>query len=76
MVSLACKQDGYLGHESVRGGDGFGITVSYWRDERSIQTWKSNAHHKIAQKLGNERWYDALCVRIAKVEQSYGGPNS
>jgi hypothetical protein len=29
MVQLACQQHGLLGIESVRGDDGFGITVSY-----------------------------------------------
>jgi len=40
---------GYLGVESVRGDDGFGITVSYWSTEEAIRncsktpnTWKLN----------------------------------
>ena len=32
MVELAQAQPGFLGVESVRGDDGIGITVSYWRD--------------------------------------------
>ncbi len=30
MVELAAQQPGFLGAESTRGADGFGITVSYW----------------------------------------------
>ena len=30
MVRLAALQPGYLGVESARGADGFGITNSYW----------------------------------------------
>jgi hypothetical protein len=33
MVELAAEQPGYLGIETCRGEDGFGITVSYWQDE-------------------------------------------
>lgn len=29
MVELAAQQPGFIGVESVRGSDGFGITVSY-----------------------------------------------
>ena len=36
MVELAAQQPGYLGVETVRGADGFGITVSYWASEAAI----------------------------------------
>ena len=42
MVRLAELQPGYLGHESARGADGFGITNSYWTDEAAIRAWKAH----------------------------------
>jgi hypothetical protein len=36
MVELAKTMPGFLGIESARGADGFGITVSYWKDEAAI----------------------------------------
>lgn len=45
MVELAKLQPGYLGVESARGADGFGITVSYWKDEASIHTQRLRHHH-------------------------------
>lgn len=74
MERLAATQDGYLGHESARGADGLGITVSYWRDEASIASWKSQSRHRLAQKLGHERWYEVFSVRVARVERAYAGP--
>ena len=71
MARLSEKQPGYLGIESVRGEDGLGITVSYWRDEASIKAWKALAEHLIAQKSGRERWYQWYNLRIAKVERGY-----
>lgn len=41
MVQLAAEQPGFLGVESARGTDGFGITNSYWKDEASIVAWKA-----------------------------------
>ena len=32
IEDLATRQPGYLGIESTRGADGFGITVSYWAE--------------------------------------------
>jgi heme-degrading monooxygenase HmoA len=72
MVELAQQQDGYLGVESTRDADGFGITVSYWRDEAAIIKWKANAEHLIAQQYGHERWYEHFELRVAKVERAYG----
>jgi heme-degrading monooxygenase HmoA len=74
MVELGSRYPGFLGLESARGADGFGITVSYWRDEASITAWKRDAEHQRAQRGGHERWYDAFQVKVAKVERAYGGP--
>ena len=74
MGQMAAEQDGYLGVESTRDADGFGITVSYWRDEAAVLGWKANAKHLLAQKLGRDRWYDHYELRVAKVERAYSGP--
>ena len=36
MEELARAQPGYLGHDSVRGADGIGITVSYWSSQEAV----------------------------------------
>lgn len=71
MVELAAQQAGFLGAESARDGDGFGITVSYWTDEASILAWKRHSEHRIAQETGQQRWYEHYETRVAKVERSY-----
>lgn len=71
MVELAAQQPGYLGIESVRGVDGFGITVSYWESEHAIANWKAVAEHREAQEKGKSEWYAHYELRIAKVERAY-----
>ena len=71
MVDLAREQPGFLGIESVRGSDGVGITVSYWRDIESIRAWKNVAEHQAAQQLGREKWYRNFKLRICRVENEY-----
>ncbi len=74
MAALAARQPGYIGAESVRGADGRGITVSYWKDEDSIKAWKEQAEHLGAQTLGKQRWYGQYSLRVARVERAYTGP--
>ncbi|WNO11173.1 antibiotic biosynthesis monooxygenase [Teredinibacter sp. KSP-S5-2] len=70
MLELAAMQPGFLGVESAR--EELGLTVSYWSNLESIKRWKANLEHKVAQKLGYERWYSTFKVRVAKVEHDYG----
>lgn len=72
MVALAAGQAGFLGVESARGEDGFGITVSYWASEAAIAAWRAHAEHRIAQESGKANWYAHYEVRIARVERAYG----
>lgn len=76
MVELAAEQPGFLGIESARGSDGFGITVSYWDSEASIAAWKANAEHRVAQAEGHRRWYQGFDLRVAVVHRARTKPIS
>ena len=71
MVALAAEQPGFLGVESARGADAFGITNSYWSDLDSIRAWKAVVAHEAAQRLGRARWYELYHVRIGRIERAY-----
>ena len=72
MVELALQQPGYLGAESTRGADGFGITVSYWASLEAIAHWRADAEHRVAQETGKAQWYEHYELRVALVEKAYG----
>lgn len=71
MEALAATMPGYLGFESARNEDGFGIAVSYWESEEAILNWKRTVEHKEAQARGRADWYKDYQVRVAKVERAY-----
>lgn len=68
IVSIVSKQKGFLGAESVRGEDGFGMTISYWDSLDSINKWKNNGPHMDAKEMGKKMWYSKYMIRICKVE--------
>lgn len=40
MVDRVFAQPGFISAVSFRDADGHGVTISYWRDEESIRTWR------------------------------------
>ena len=72
MEHLAAAQPGYLGHDSARGGDGLGLTISYWLDETSARAWHDHPEHTAIREAGRDRWYRDFTVHIAQVSRSYG----
>ena len=71
MVTLAQDQKGFLGIESARDMDGFGITVSYWESQEDISQWKKNSEHRLAQEYGRSKWYQSFAIRVCKVTRDY-----
>lgn len=76
MLELADGYDGYLGIESARNSDGSSVAVSYWRDRESIRQWARDPEHLVAKEKGRTVWYDHYMIRIARVEEAYGRPES
>lgn len=74
MVELAARQPGFIGVETTRGTDGFGITVSYWSSLEAIAAWKTHGEHRVAQAAGRSKWYAHFELRIARVERAAAGP--
>ena len=72
----ALKHDGYIGGESLRDENGFGVAVLYWRDMESIAKWGRYEKHLRAKEQGKEKWYSGYKVRIGKVEREYGPAGS
>jgi glutathione S-transferase len=75
MVELAATQPGFLGVESARGADGFGITVSYWDSLEAIRRWKDVPSHVAVQAKGKQTFYERYEVRVCSVERGYKFPS-
>ena len=71
MSRLAAQQPGYLGVESYRNEAGKGITISYWKSEEDIRSWKAHWEHLRAQWMGKKQWYAYYRLQVCKVERAY-----
>ena len=71
MSELAAQQPGYLGADHARSADGFGITVSYWRDDASARAWHAHPDHAKIRECGREYLVSAYSLHVARVERGY-----
>lgn len=72
MEARAATMPGYLGIDSTRGGDGAGITISWWTDRTAAAAWRDDPDHQRIRERGRAVWYDWYRVIVAGVERSYG----
>jgi heme-degrading monooxygenase HmoA len=71
MGALAAQQPGYLGEDHARSADGFGITVSYWRDDASARAWRDHPEHADIRDQGRDKWYSEYSLHVARVKRGY-----
>ena len=48
------------------------LSLSFWRDEESIQQWRNVEMHRLAQKKGRTYVFKDYHLRIAEVVRDYG----
>ena len=48
------------------------LSLSFWKDEESIQQWRNVEMHRWAQSKGRESIFKDYLLRIAVVSRDYG----
>jgi len=47
------------------------LSLSFWEDEVSIETWRNMMEHRTAQKSGKDSLFESYRIRVAKVVRDY-----
>ncbi|MGB1247424.1 MAG: antibiotic biosynthesis monooxygenase family protein [Chitinophagales bacterium] len=71
LEEIAAELDGFIKQDATRQMDGFGIAISYWKDEESAKQFKKVPLHIEAQQRGRSEFYEWYDVKICKVEREY-----
>jgi len=71
LMKLIGEQPGFIGSESWRNEEGYGITVAYFDSAEASKAWGELPQHREAQKLGREKWYEHYRIRVCKVERDW-----
>ncbi len=48
------------------------LSLSFWQDEKSVKTWRTQFDHKNAQQQGKNRIFENYHLRVASVVRDYG----
>lgn len=48
------------------------LSLSFWRDEEAIKTWRQNMAHQSAQHKGRSELFAHYRLRVANVVRDYG----
>ncbi|QFT56762.1 antibiotic biosynthesis monooxygenase [Microbulbifer sp. THAF38] len=65
--------DGFISverFESLTNPDNL-LSLSFWRDEQAVRSWKCQFQHRNAQQLGRDKLFDHYRIRVAKVIKDY-----
>ncbi|WP_198265362.1 antibiotic biosynthesis monooxygenase family protein [sulfur-oxidizing endosymbiont of Gigantopelta aegis] len=68
------KIDGFISIERFASlaEEGKVLSLSFWRDEEAIATWRNLESHRCAQAKGNDSVFSDYRLRVADVSRDYG----
>ncbi|MBF6569818.1 MAG: antibiotic biosynthesis monooxygenase [Candidatus Binataceae bacterium] len=52
-------------------GDGGWFTVSYWKDDESLQAWTADPDHRRAMEIGKREIFSSFRIMIGAIERDY-----
>ena len=67
METLARQMPGFVDVKAFKADDGERLTIVWWKDEETLQGWREQVRHRMAQRLGREKWYQYYKIEVAQV---------
>jgi heme-degrading monooxygenase HmoA len=67
MVDAAKSMPGFVDMKAFKADDGERLTLVWWEDEETLRAWRMHARHRVAQRLGRERWYEYYKIEVGEL---------
>ncbi len=73
LVEKLKKVDGFISIERFKSlsNDGKILSMSVWRDEKSLSVWRNQLEHREGQKAGHDKLFKSYRIRVASVIRDY-----
>ena len=65
--------DGFISVERFQSvtNEGKYVSLSFWRDEEAVKSWREHAEHRVAQAQGKKTIIADFRIRVAEVVRDY-----
>lgn len=67
MLATAKTMPGFIDFRSYKSETGERISVVWWEDLETMAAWRAQPRHRLAQRLGREKWYQSFQLEVAEV---------
>lgn len=47
------------------------LSLSFWEDESSLEKWRNQLEHRMAQAQGKDKLFSSYRIRVCRVERDY-----
>jgi heme-degrading monooxygenase HmoA len=73
LTPLVKEFDGFISIERASSvtNEGKYISVSFWRDEQSVERWHAVEQHRMAQALGKTEIFEDYRITVAQTIRQY-----
>lgn len=67
------NREGFISIERFQSlnDEGKFLSLSFWEDEASIESWRTLLDHRTAQKAGKDSLFESYRIRVASVVRDY-----
>ena len=72
MLDLAKAMPGFVAFKNFAAPDGERVLVIEFESEETHNAWRDHPDHRIAQKLGREKFYADFEIQVCSVMRQYG----
>jgi heme-degrading monooxygenase HmoA len=71
MQELAASMPGFISIKTFTATDGERVSIVEFASEETHQAWREHPAHRVAQRLGRERFYSEYRIQVGRVERDY-----
>lgn len=72
MLELAKAMPGFVSFKNFTAPEGARVSIIEFESEETHKAWRDHPEHRVAQKLGREKFYAEFKIQVCSVVQQYG----
>ncbi|HVV70690.1 MAG TPA: antibiotic biosynthesis monooxygenase [Verrucomicrobiae bacterium] len=73
---LAVAMPGFVDIKTFAAPDGERVSIVEFESEAAHNAWREHPEHRMAQKLGREKFYSEFRIQVCRVERDYSHENA